>query len=916
VITTSVVCRELIGRSSELSFLLARVRPGAARGSAVVVVRGEAGVGKSRLVAEFVRAAAQERTQTVVAIAREYTNAPYSVILDALEALRMDSVLTDTDRAGGSELEDKARRFSSTAAQFSSLARATPRGLAVVIEDVQWADGATIELLRFLAQRLASEPVLFVVTYRTEDVEHDSARARALSALEREALDVVSVEPLAPADIERLLRTVLRDAARAVPAPVLAEIRDLSDGRPLFAEELLRGVLERSGHGATARTVVPTSIRATVRERFASLAQEERDIVLHAAVVGRRFSAGFVARLSGAAPAGVLRALRHARDLQLVVEETDPAGDAFAFRHALTREVIYAELLRAEAHELHARAAEALAREPQLDVAAIAEHTYRARDPEHALAWNERAGDAAADLFAHGDAARHYERAYEFASIPVQAGALAVKIAEACYATGDVERSTAWFSSAIERLTGTEEQGQVAGLAIRRARVLFEAGRYEQSIAETRQLSRQLGDQDGALRFEVETMLAGLLVPRGHAEEAIDHLRIAEGLLELADRSWVARFNQIYGYALGILGRADEARERFALAVEHARQNGDNDVLVRALNNHGNVELAAGTIGTARALYAQALDVAEHTKNLRVVAWLSQNAALAALLAGDLDAAGRHFARAGQIEHGVPLLHRWRSALALHMATLVGTGRDAERRAAASAFEEAIESADAPTVATLAGALALDALADGRDAEAQAVIHRALPAVERPEAPYWLLAAAGRAGSPQDRSRARAMLDWSASRAGALGARGTLAMLDAREALRRRKREEAVAAARAAAAAFRSAGWLLDEAEALEVAGQVAEAVAILRRAGADGEVRRLTETAPAARRRRGDATLTAREREIVGLLVAGKTARAIADQLVISERTVETHVAAAYRKLGVSNRHELAAALATVRPP
>jgi DNA-binding CsgD family transcriptional regulator/tetratricopeptide (TPR) repeat protein len=907
------VCRELIGRSSELSFLLARGRPGGTRSSAVVVVRGEAGVGKSRLVAEFVRATSREGTRTVVATAREYANAPYSMILDALEALGTHSVLTGTDRAG--ESDDKARRFSSTAGQFSTLARATPPGLAVVIEDVHWADGATIELLRFLAQELVSEPLLFVVTYRTEEVEQDSARARALAALERDA-DVVGLEPLAPAEIDRLLRTVVRDTARAVPAPVLAEIRDLSDGRPLFAEELLRGVLERPDGDPTTRAAVPTSIRATVRERFASLAPQERDILLHAAVVGRRFSAAFVARLSGVAPAGVLRALRHARDLQLVVEEPDRAGDAFAFRHALTREVIYAELLRAEAHELHARAAATLAREPQLDVAAIAEHTYRARDPEHALAWNERAGDAATMVFAHGDAARHYERAHEFASGPVQAGALAVKIAEACYATGDVERSTAWFSAAIESLTGTEAQPQIAGLAIRRARVLFEAGRYDQSIAETRALSQQLGDEDGALRFEVETMLAGLLVPRGRAEEAIDHLRVAEDLLELADRAWVARFNQIYGYALGILGRADEARERFARAVEHARQNNDYDVLVRALNNHGNVELAAGTIGTARALYQQALDVAEHTKNLRVVAWLSQNAALAALLGGDLDGAARHFARAGQIEHGVPLLHRWRSALALHMATLVGTSRDAERSAAAAAFEEAVESADEQAAATLAGALALDALADGRDAEAQAVIHRALAAVERPEAPYWLLAAAGRAGSPQDRSRARAILEWSASRAGALGARGTLALLDAREALRQRKRAAAVAAARAAAAAFRSAGWLLDEAEALEVAGEVAEAVAILRRAGALGEVRRLTETGVAAPRRRGDATLTAREREIVGLLVAGLTARTIADQLVISERTVETHVAAAYRKLGVSNRQELAGLLAAAPRP
>ena len=107
--------------------------------------------------------------------------------------------------------------------------------------------------------------------------------------------------------------------------------------------------------------------------------------------------------------------------------------------------------------------------------------------------------------------------------------------------------------------------------------------------------------------------------------------------------------------------------------------------------------------------------------------------------------------------------------------------------------------------------------------------------------------------------------------------------------------------------AFRTAGWRLEEGFALETAGRAAEAVALFRSVGAHGEVRRLTETA-ATQRRRGDETLTPREREIARLLVAGQTARSIADALVISERTVETHVAAVYRKLGVASRQELSA--------
>ena len=142
---------------------------------------------------------------------------------------------------------------------------------------------------------------------------------------------------------------------------------------------------------------------------------------------------------------------------------------------------------------------------------------------------------------------------------------------------------------------------------------------------------------------------------------------------------------------------------------------------------------------------------------------------------------------------------------------------------------------------------------------------------------------------------------------GAFPARGFLALADAREALRRRRRDEAIAFAETAVDAFRTAGWRVEEACALELAGQTADAVALFRAAGAAGEVRRLTETGTAAPRKRGESTLTAREREIAALVVAGQATRAVADALVISERTVETHIAAIYRKLGVSNRTALA---------
>jgi DNA-binding NarL/FixJ family response regulator/tetratricopeptide (TPR) repeat protein/type II secretory pathway predicted ATPase ExeA len=909
VISSAVLCRELIGRSSELEHLLAAVRQApASRSSAVVVIRGEAGVGKTRLAKEFGQRAEAEGVHVVACAAREYASASYAPIIDAAEQLGAATAFGPSEGGADSDAvpDDKTRRFAAVADQFAALGAKAARGVAVILEDLHWADGGTLELLRFLGARLAHEPVLFVLTYRLEDVEAHSARSGALTVLEREAGNTITLEPLRDEQIERLLRSIIRDAQTPVAAALIQEVRDLSDGRPLFAEELLRGVFERIARDGTARAIVPTSIRATVRERFAELAPADRDVVLHAAVVGKRFSARFLTKLVTADAAAVFRALRRARDLQLIVEEGDDDGDAFAFRHALTREAVYGELLRAEARVLHALVASALAHERALDVPAIAEHTYRARDAEHALAWNERAGDAAVEAFAHADAARYYERAHEFAAGGQQRGELAEKIAEAFYATGALEQTANWLSRAIDDFELLGDTTRVLQLASRRARILWEADRRDEGIDELRALAERLPDDATALRFEVETMLGGLLNGSGRAGEALEHLESAEALIEHAESGIVTRFHGIRGYALALVGRYSEARGSFGTAIARAKELGDDDVLLRTLNNFGNAELSGGAVFAARSLYGEALEVAERTKNMRVVAWVSQNAALAALAGGDLRAVQSHLERSRLIAHEVQLVHRWCVALTLRLATLLGEARDDERAAATAALEQSLRAGDESSIGALAAALAYDALAADRPGDAQALIRAGLAKTTSAQSPYWIVAVASRAGDAPERARARTLLQDVPGGDEALGARGVLALAHAHEALRKRKRDEADAYATEAVRLFRGAGWVLDEAAALEAAGRVAEAVAILRRAGAAAEVRRLTQTGVAAPRRRGEATLTTREREIVNLVLAGRTAREIAETLVISDRTVETHVAKAYRKLGVTNRAEL----------
>src|SRR5665213_3012907 len=516
VFSAGLFCRELIGRSSELAFVLDRVRAAPGRTSAVVVVRGEAGIGKSRLLDETVRAANGEGYRTAVGSTHEYANAPYAALTEALALVG----ITDGGEGDDGAPDAKLRRFTAIADAVVVASGTAGPGLLIAVEDLHWADLGTLDLLRFLAKRLAGRTVTFIVTYRMDELESDSARARSILAIERDAQAVLTLSALPAPQIERLLASVVRDNERSVSPSVLSEIRELSDGRPLFAEELLRGVFEQLDRDVDAAPAVPPSIRVAVRERFAALPESDRAILLHAALIGRRFSARFVAAFAGHELLDVYAALRRARDLQLVVEQPGEEADAFAFRHALTREAVYEQMLRAETQLMHAKVAQALAAEPVPDVAAIADHLWRAGDAQAAARWSERA-------------------------------------AGSWYAVGDLEQAVEWLERGAAEQERAGEPRLARRLALRRARILFESGRYEAGLSAADELTAT-SEIEPALRFEAELMVAGLLTVHGRAPEALERLERAEQLGVQPEPFVGARFSATFAAALGYVGRTDE----------------------------------------------------------------------------------------------------------------------------------------------------------------------------------------------------------------------------------------------------------------------------------------------------------------------------------------------------------------------
>ena len=447
------------------------------------------------------------------------------------------------------------------------------------------------------------------------------------------------------------------------------------------------------------------------------------------------------------------------------------------------------------------------------------------------------------------------------------------------------------------------------GAALDRALALWEHGDVESGIAAAQDVTRALNADDSRLRFQAETLTASLLTAAHRGAEALTHLNAAGALSCAPEPAWALRHLAIRAHTLARLGRLDESGVEFARAVAGARDLGDREQLVRTLNNWGEVRLRVGDLPGAARHYADALDVARDLRSPRLVAWLIVNSASVALYRGELESTRKFMLEFLDIDHDLKIIWIVGHAILYRLGTLLGDESLLRRAQIDDALARAGSLPDRNPLAVVAGAMLCRSVLTGKSGAALAgrVIDRIAGATDV----YWFVDAVAR-GVPALIPQARALLASVAGDSHAAAARAYLMLFDARVALREKRRADADELSFSATSSFKELGWVIEEAYAREVRGNVKDAVAVFRRCGAAAEVERLTGVDVRQPRRRGETTLTTREREIAGLIGAGKTNRQVAEALVISERTVETHVAAVFAKLGIANRRELAALLNT----
>lgn len=897
MMSQTLVRAPFVGRGEELALLresFARACDDAR--TQFVTVEGEAGIGKSRLVEEFLSGVLQQ-ADVCTGQCSEQIRSPYLPLATTFSRVHAgaENVAPPQHKRGSAEA--KAAFFEETSRALKRSGRRKP--LTIVVEDLQWADSASLELLTFVLQHVPDARLLCIVSLRNEGVSADAALAAFRLQAMRRRIPAIALRAMRRNDIRRLILTQLGGTeAVADRFDAVAQIESLCEGNPLFAEELAHSARESGRLDLAAHA--PLSLQAMLAERLTPLSREQRDVLMRAAIVGRRFDADFLARVAELPPARVLDALQRALEAGLLVAST-ASPTAFSFRHAMLRQALADRLILGLAAPLHVRIAQELENEgANSHAAALAYHWSAARIADKARFWNERAAEAAWNVYAYRDAIGFLTTAlhWNYPAGP-QRAALYERIGTLLYIEGCGEEPTVWFERSRAEYAAAGDAAGEAHALLRLADQYWVDARTLDSLAAATRASRTLRRlRRPVLLAEALLSLARFAVTAGDVASAKQHLAEAGTIAEHFDDGERANYHEISAETAAAAGDAPAALAHCREASRLAAKIGVSETIAQIENNCALVAADVGELDLAVRRHEIALAESRRTSMPWRVAYCALNFAGTLTLRGELRRARRLVLEALQSGVSTATFKTKAAAIGIPLALALNDRPllDACADEAATAFAQ--RSGEPQRIASVAAAFAELRAAQGAMHEAAGLLNAAATAIGRPHRCAGLLLQIAVSGDAPQLAWARAAFERWQARPRIKRACRLLFEACALDAAEPRRPRLAGSAARA----FSRLGWRLHEARALELGGRRDEA---LQRYAALDDVRDCERLrAPQTSK----PSLSARQLDVARLVAAGETNRSIAAQLQISEHTVEHHVSAIFSRLGLRSRAALAA--------
>jgi DNA-binding CsgD family transcriptional regulator/tetratricopeptide (TPR) repeat protein len=574
----------LIGREDDVQVLarhLAIVREGHTR---VVLLAGDPGIGKTRLMERHTRDAASQGVLVLRGGASEAEGMPpYLPFLEALgqhirhatpqqvreqtgvSAAVLATILPELRQRLG-ELpisyvlppeQARLRLYEAVGLFLESITATQP--LLLILDDLHWADPASLDLLCHICRHEPTLPLLLIGAYRAGEAGQESALGRAIAELNRlRVLTTIDLGPLSAADIVALAEAYLG-------GHVATQVGDLlvvhSEGNPFFAEELLRGWVEAGAltcldQEYTVSDEVPTippGIAGAIGQRLRRLAPEIIELLQGAAIIGRTFDASLLADVAGQDAEKVEEQLRQAVQARLL--RTDQ-GDVFRFTHDKIRECLYDEITALRRRRLHGFIGRALEARRERSasvpgaqqVADLAFHFGQSGDRERGMTYARLAAEQAMTMYAAGEAMAHYRIALRlideaderYGSLLLSLGDAALLAGAETEAVSAFQAAQSWFQDAAEPKQAARAAHRLGQAWWRQERILEARAALESALtllpdASTHELVSLLVDLASLLSINLNEQSAGISLAR-RALELAEQLR-DDGLVAAACRT-------------------------------------------------------------------------------------------------------------------------------------------------------------------------------------------------------------------------------------------------------------------------------------------------------------------------------------------------------------------------------------------
>ena len=617
-----------VGRVAELEGLEELLRRAGSGSGGAMLVAGDAGIGKSRLVVELGTRARATGALVLVGECVELAEGElaFSPIISALRGVMADAAaleglegplrsalgaLWPVAGAVGDVAGSREQLFEGVYRVLARLAARQP--VLLIVEDVHWVDQSSRDLLAFLVRNARRDAIVLMVTYRPDELHRGHPLRPFLVELERSGRGQrVELEGLTRSEVAEQLQAI---AGHVPDGGVIERIFRRSEGNPFYAEELLASAQDGGGQ-------LPASLRDTLLLRVERLSAVTREVLRAAAIAGRSVDHRLLAHLVGLDEPALLDGLREATDNHVLVSSA--GGMTCAFRHALLREAIYDDALPAERVRLHRAIAEKLGMHREYAgpsaAAELAHHWYAAGEGRAALTASVPAVEEAERMHAYGEALRHVDRALEVwdqVDAPEEASGtdrvdLLLRGSELAGWAGDAGRAVALAEQARGELDEDKEPLRAASAEMVIGRAMHYAGRGADAVEHLAAARRLVPTEPPSLEYAEALVGEGrVLMVNGRSFEARAPLVEALPLVELlGDRMLKSRLLSTLTVVYADVGEFERAVVAGREGLRIAKEIGSAEDIVRgyvngsqALDDMGRIEeaLALGMEGIAAA---------------------------------------------------------------------------------------------------------------------------------------------------------------------------------------------------------------------------------------------------------------------------------------------------------------------------